>query len=51
MSANDGGTTRTGATTLASGHKDHIGALEHLFDLIAVILGSLLPHLRLGPSP
>ena len=37
----DGRATRPGATALAGGHEHHVGALEHLFDLVAVVLGGL----------
>jgi hypothetical protein len=31
-----------------AGHENHVGALEHLFDLVPVILRGLPPDLRLG---
>ena len=40
--------TGAGAATLASGHEDHVGALEHFLDLVAVVLGGLAPDLGLG---
>ena len=33
--------TGAGATALARGHEDHVGALEHLLDLLGVVLGGL----------
>ena len=44
----DGPATGAGAATFAHGDEDHVGALEHLFDLVAVILGRLAPDLRVG---
>src|SRR5205814_8048049 len=38
----------TRAAALAAGDEDHVGALEHLLDLVAVILGGVLPHVRVG---
>ena len=40
----DRGATGAGATALAGGHEDHVGALEHLFDLLGVVLGGLRTH-------
>ena len=37
-----------GAAALAAGHEDHVGALEHLFDLVAVVLGGVLADVRVG---
>ena len=37
----DGRAAGAGATALAGGHEDHVGALEHLLDLLAVVLGGL----------
>jgi hypothetical protein len=36
-------TTGARATTLAGGDEDHVGALEHLLDLLGVVLGGLAP--------
>ena len=44
----DGGATGAGSTALAGGDEDHVGTLEHLLDLLEVILGSLLAHLGVG---
>src|SRR5262249_5337984 len=38
----------TGAAALAAGDEHHIGALEHLFDLVTVILGRVLADVRIG---
>ena len=38
----------SGPAALARGHENHVGALEHFFDLVPVILGGLPPDLRLG---
>src|SRR5690606_35878654 len=35
-------------TALARGHEHHVGALEDLLDLLAVVLGGLLAHLGCG---
>ena len=37
--------TGSGAAALARGDEHHVGALEHLFDLLAVLLGGLAPDL------
>ena len=37
-----------GATALARGHEDHVGALEHLLDLLRVVLGGLAADVRVG---
>ena len=37
-----------GAAALAAGHEDHVGALEHLLDLVAVVLGGVLADVRVG---
>ena len=54
MRAGDVGDDRcaagAGATALARGDEDHVGALEHLFDLLAVILGRLPADVRVGPG-
>ena len=34
-----------GAAALAGGDEHHVGALEHLFDLVAVLLGGLAADL------
>ena len=39
-----------GAAALAGGDEDHVGALEHLFDLVAVLLGGLAADLGIGPG-
>ena len=44
----DRGATGAGATTLASGHEHHVGALHDLFDLVGVVLGRLGPDLGVG---
>ena len=45
---NDRRTTGAGATALAGRDEDHVGALEHFFDLFAVVLGCLPADLRVG---
>ena len=40
--------TRARPATLACCHEDHVGALEHLFDLFGMVLGSLATYLRVG---
>ena len=40
-----GRTTGAGAAALTRGDEDHVGALEHLLDLFAVLLGGLLADL------
>ena len=37
-----------GAAALAEGDEHHVGALEHLFDLVAVVLGGLTADLGIG---
>ena len=44
----DRGGTGAGAAALAGGDEHHVGALEHLFDLVAVLLGGLLADLGVG---
>ena len=44
----DGGATGAGATALAGGDEDHVGALEDLLDLLEVVLGGLLADLGVG---
>ena len=41
----DGRGAGAGAAALAGGDEDHVGALEHLFDLVAVLLGGLAADL------
>jgi len=36
------------ATAFAGGDEDHVGALEHLFDLVAVLFGGVAPDLGVG---
>jgi hypothetical protein len=40
--------TGTGAAAFTRGDEHHVGALEHLFDLVAVVLGRLAADLRVG---
>src|SRR4029450_2655901 len=42
-----------GGAALAAGDEDHVGALEPLFDLVAVVLGGVLADLglRAGAEP
>src|SRR4029077_9768617 len=40
--------TGAGATALAGRDEDHVGALEHLLDLLAVILGRLAADIGVG---
>ena len=42
------GAAGAGAAALARGDEDHVGALEDLFDLLAVVLGSLRADVRVG---
>src|SRR6266487_615775 len=42
--------TGAGATALAGRDEDHVGALEHLFDLLAVIFGRLAADVGVGPG-
>ncbi len=44
----DGRPAGTRAAALAGRHEDHVGALEHLFDLLAVVLGGLPADIGLG---
>ena len=37
-----------GAAALAGGDEDHVGALEHLLDLLGVVLGGLPPDVGVG---
>ena len=41
----DRGAAGAGAAALAGGDEDHVGALEHLLDLVAVLLGGLAADL------
>ena len=45
----DRATAGAGAATLAEGDEHHVGALQHLFDLVAVVLGGLAADLGIGP--
>jgi hypothetical protein len=42
---------RARAAALAGSDEDHVGALEHFFDLVAVLLGRALAHLRVATRP
>ena len=44
----DGRAAGAGAAALARGDEHHVGALQHLFDLLAVLLGGLAPDLGIG---
>ena len=44
----DGRAAGAGAAALAGGHEDHVGPLEHLLDLLAVVLGGLAADLGVG---
>ena len=44
----DGRAAGAGAAALARGDEHHVGALQHLFDLGAVLLGGLTPDLGIG---
>ncbi len=44
----DRGTAGAGAAALARGDEDHVGALEHLFDLVGVVLGGLTALVGVG---
>ena len=46
----DGRATGAGAAALAGGDEDHVGALEHLLDLVAVLLGGLPADLGVRPG-
>jgi hypothetical protein len=46
----DGRATGAGAAALARGHEDHVGPLEDLLDLLAVVLGGLAADLGVGPG-
>jgi hypothetical protein len=43
-----GGAARAGATALAGGDEDHVGAAQHLLDLLRVVLGGPPAHLGIG---
>ena len=45
----DGCRARAGATTLAGGDEDHVGALEGLLELVPVLLGGV--HADVGVAP
>ena len=45
ISAMTGARAGAGAAALAGGDEHHVGALEHLFDLLAVLLGGLAADL------
>ena len=49
----DGRAAGAGAAALTGGDEDHVGALEHLLDLVAVVLGRLAADLglRAGAEP
>jgi hypothetical protein len=44
----DGGATGSGTAALPRRDEHHVGALQHLFDLLAVLLGRLLADLGIG---
>ena len=44
----DGRATGTGAAAFARGDEDHVGAFQHLFDLLTVLFGRLLTDLGIG---
>ena len=44
----DGRAAGAGAAALARGDEDHVGALEHLFDLVGVVLGGLAADVGFG---
>jgi hypothetical protein len=44
----DRGSASAGTAALASGDEDHVSALQHLLDLLEVVLGRLLAHLGVG---
>ncbi len=44
-------TAGAGATAFPSGHEHHVGALEDLFDLLAMIFGGLATDLWVGTRP
>ena len=44
----DGRAAGAGAATLAGGDEDHVGAAQHLLDLLRVVLGRLLADLGVG---
>ncbi len=46
----DGRAAGAGAAAFAAGDEHHVGALEDLFDLVAVILAGLRADLRVGPG-
>ena len=41
-------TAGAGATTLAGGHEDHVGALDDLLDLLGMVVGGLAADLGVG---
>ena len=47
-SATTGPAAGAGAAALARGDEHHVGALQHLFDLVAVLLGGLAADLGIG---
>ena len=48
MRGHDGSAAGTGTAALPRGHEHHVGALEHLFDLVAMILGGFPANVRVG---
>ena len=48
ISATSGARAGAGAAALARGDEHHVGALQHLFDLLAVLLGGLPADLGIG---
>ena len=46
----DGCAAGSGATTLTRSDEDHIGALQHLLDLLPVVVSGLLADLGVGAS-
>ena len=44
------GAAGAGAAALARGDEDHVGALEHLLDLLAVVFGGLAPTSGFAPG-
>ena len=44
----DRGTAGAGATAFAGGDEDHVGALEGVLDLVAMLVGGLTPDLGVG---
>ena len=45
------GRAGAGAAPEPRGDEDHVGAFQHLADLVAVFLGGALPHLGIGAGP